>query len=360
MINLAGHVIDEKTKIPIHNATIKAEVFDEDFKDTITLKSMDIDADELPAPDPDVDYNQTSYEAKSDENGYYELEIPKGEYHISFSADDYRYQRKDMKLKKNTKINAELTSMNLGTLDGKVHVTNLNGISIGGLRVKISRDGEKIFQTPVNKDGEYSFDGLTSGDYTLSIIEPTKHFLKDSEIKVKIGTKDDERESNTRDIPVEILTIPKAILGLTKKKRWLIGGGGGQVVEGHCKLATIDPSDTSKTIIHSVVSPDITKDEKFGRFEFNDLVPGIYAVTFFKPHAEKELKKYSKMFQIGKKELEKYADKPFPINGKKGGKDVLQKSWTDMKEVKDEIEMIAEMTKSLTEILESFGLKAAL
>ena len=357
MINLAGHVTDEKTKIPIQNAIIKAEAFDEDFNETITLKSMEMDFDAQNAPDSDVDYKQTSYEAKSDENGYYELEIPKGEYYISFSADDYRDQSKDMKLEKNTKINAELTSMNLGTLEGKVHVTNLKGVSMGGLRVKISRGGKKIYETPVNSDGEYSFDGLTSGDYTLSIMEPTKHLIKNSEIKVKIATEDDEKESNKRDIPVEILTIPKAILCLKKKERWLIGGGGGQVDEGHCTLATIDPSDTSKTVIHSVVSPDITKDDEFGWFEFNDLVPGIYAVTFFKPHADNELKKYSKMFQIGKNQLKKYANKPFPIS-KKDGRDVLQKSWTDMEEVKDQIELIAGMTESLVGIFASFGLKA--
>ena len=346
MFTLQGHVTNEINGKSIVGAIVKAQ---KKLPPEVEMEAEVLTFVALEKPEV--------YETKTDENGSYIMEIPTGYYIVTIGAENFSKKKGKNECKRDNQtvqFDTKLKPLNVGKLEGKVIAINLNGITIGGFKMMISKDDKKIYETPVGSDGSYFFEPLTSGDYILSIVEPEKRFLKPSQVKATITTKD-EKVTIQRNVSVEIMTVPNAVLGLEKKKVrfW---GGGGQVDEGHCSLARINPSKTDKVVPHSTANPDTSKDSKYGWFKFQDLVPGVYAVTFFKPTADgKGLKKYSKQFKIGKNELEKHQSTPYQI-----GKTALQKSWTDMDEIADQIEKISNMVKSITGIFDSLGLKIQL
>lgn len=300
-----------------------------------------------------------AYEARTDENGYYTFELPVGYYSFSISAESYETKSRDIEKQQDNfvlQVDAELARLGRGRLEGRVIVTNMMGVSMTGVKVKVLKNGNIIDETAVGSDGKYSTKPILEGDYTVSVGELEKHYLKPAEVSATVVAKGSEVVATIRDIPVEMISIPRAILALTKKKNWL-GRGGGQVNQGHCKLGRTNPFHAQgvETLV-AAERPDTSKDSDYGWFEFHDLLPGIYAVTFYKSGREKDLKKYSTYFMIGEKELRDYQDKPFPI-GKNDGKDALQEMWTDMKEVRDQFDLIAGMAKQVVDILVPLGIK---
>jgi hypothetical protein len=358
---LEGVVTDKRTGNLIAGATVRA----------VVMKIPTGGASLLMTDTTFQKPHERAIETKTGDAGTYSLELTPLAYQLEFVAAGYNmktipfyppesagglelaFGRMPEKTEYTRKLDVQLERTAKGTLKGQVRVTNLKGLPIGGvmLRFQQATAGSPGRTTVTDENGNFEIT-LQEGDYDVSPDDPGGQYLKPNVTKVSV----EPDRSSTTNLPVEILAVDKAQLGLTKKKN-LLGGGAGQVLEGYCKLARADPSKPgSVEYLAGASTPDTRRDPNYGWFEFHDLTPGIYSVSFYRPVGGQDLRKFSTCFTIDKTALDQYRNTPYPI-GSSDGRNVLQEIWTSVKQVADQVNTITSMIKPVADIITGFGVK---
>lgn len=138
-----------------------------------------------------------AFETKTDKSGYYEIyDLPAGDYSMEFtppagwkaSEDFLRYMRDwiepatadrlgvlhqvQIRVNKGGHVDLDLAVERVGSISGRVISPNgapVKNIGIRAVAFNIVKEWEKAWHIRTNEEGEFSFKGLTPGEYVLVV-----------------------------------------------------------------------------------------------------------------------------------------------------------------------------------------------
>lgn len=361
MFSIQGKVRDKRTGAPINKASIVAVPWQPATK-TVSASGGQLDLLIRIAV-----AGVSNLETSTDETGTYRISnMNPQEYLIEISARGYQtYQATIDPPSSSTnspsynnqvfEVDADMVALSSGELKGRVLVSNLESLPMAGVRLGVDQNQILVADAISDSSGAYTCGLIPEGRYTISVDHPEKNLLKPASTSATVAAPQSGVSPPGKDVAVEMFTVSTARLGLKNKEHLLMGGG--PVTGGYCKMIRLKPDGTTDKIVQAT-SPNASAGDGYGWFEFYDLLPGVYAVTFYRPAETglKELAKYTNTFSIGRHELEAYKDTPYPI-GSTDGKNVLQESYTSLQQVADQISTITGMIKDITGIMTDLGIK---
>ncbi len=247
------------------------------------------------------------YETKTDESGNYKFEgLTNGDYTVKFETPSgYEPTGKDQggndeKDSDGTEVSVKINGKNDLTIDSGFYKptynlgdkvwedTNKNGIQddgekgIGDVKVTLTDKDGKVYETKTDESGNYKFEGLTNGDYTVKFETPSGY-----EPTGKDQGGNDEKDSDGTEVSVKIngkndLTIDSGFYKPTYNlgdKVWEDTNKNGIQDEDEKGIKGVKV--TLKDSTGEELDTTVTNDK--GEYEFKDLPNGEYQVDFETP-----------------------------------------------------------------------------
>ena len=246
-------------------------------------------------------------ETKTDESGNYKFEgLTNGDYTVKFETPSgYEPTVKDQggndeKDSDGTEVTVKINGKNDLTIDSGFYKptyslgdkvwedTNKNGIQDDGekgirdVKVTLTDKDGKVVETKTDESGNYKFEGLTNGDYTVKFETPSGY-----EPTVKDQGGNDEKDSDGTEVIVKIngkndLTIDSGFYKPTYSlgdKVWEDTNKNGIQDENEKGIKGVKV--TLKDSTGEELDTTVTNDK--GEYEFKDLPNGEYQVDFETP-----------------------------------------------------------------------------